>query len=83
MSNGDDTQQQCCAIGVCCGGDDDLKRRQAVAQILRDHLGSAPPTLDHVAEAILEAWDLVPKGWGFSTVLTRTAAMARTFPYVG
>jgi hypothetical protein len=82
MANGDDTQDMCCAIGLCCGGDDDVKRRKAIHHIIKSHLGSEPPTIDNIADVIIEVWDLTPKSWGWGVLMKKIGSVARTFPYV-
>ena len=77
MSNGTDDQQYCCAAGVCCGGDDSYLQRDALAKWIDAHT-DGPRTSQQIAAAILEGFDLLPKG---TIDLTRVLKLARRFPY--
>lgn len=82
MSNGDDTADACCAIGLCCGGDDDQKQKAALVKILRAALQDQPHTLENVADALIEHFDLTPKSWGWGVLMRHIGVVARKNPYV-
>ncbi len=72
-------EELCCAAGYCCNKQ---KRRAELAELLT----AAVPTLTEaqsaqVADAVHDAFDIVPKSLNLGDFLERFAAMAREHPY--
>lgn len=77
MTNGTD-QQQCCAADICCGG---TRATDALAQMIGTHVhGVNAPLARDIAAYIRDAFDLLPKNYGLSTVVHSIAEAVRAHP---